>query len=70
MLCTGSCISLPELLRKIFPGAIYANIPEKRLKMLQSQEKISQLPDESEDIFKRDMLDRYMINYCNQLQNI
>ena len=41
---------------------IYANtnLPEKRLKMLRSQEEISQLPDESEDIFKRNMVDRHM----------
>ena len=33
-------------LRKIFPSVIYANtnLAEKRLKMLQSQEEISQLP--------------------------
>ena len=45
------------------------NLPEKRLKMLWSQEKISQIPDESEDIFKRNVLDRYMDRpdqlFCN-----
>ena len=54
---------LPELwLRKIFPGVIYANtnLTEKRLKMLRLKEEISQLPDESENIFKRNMLDWYM----------
>ena len=66
------CHCLPELLlRKIFPGVIYANtnLPEKRPKMLRSQEQISQLPDESEDIFKRNILDRYMDRpdklFCN-----
>ena len=63
---------LPKLwLRKVFPGVIFANtnLPEKRLQMLRSQEEISQLPDESEDIFKRNMLDRYMDKpdklFCN-----
>ena len=60
------CHGLPELwLRKIFPGVIYANtnLPEKRSKMLRSQEQISQLPDE------RNILDRYMDRpdklFCN-----
>ena len=63
---------LPKLwLRKVFPGVIFANtnLPEKRLQMLRSQEEISQLPDESEDIFKINMLDRYMDRpdklFCN-----
>ena len=37
--------------------------------MLQSQEEISQLPSENEDILKRNMLDRYMDRpsqlFCN-----
>ena len=52
----------PELwLRKIFPNVIHANpnLVEKLLKMLRSQEEMSQVPDESEDIFKRNMLDSY-----------
>ena len=63
---------LPELwLRKIFPSVIYANtnLAEKRLKMLRSKEEMCQLPDESEDIFERNMLDRYMDRpdrlFCN-----
>ena len=54
---------LPELwLRKIFLSVIYANtnLAEKRLKMLRSKEEMCQLPDESEDIFERNMLHRYM----------
>ena len=57
------CHCLPELfLRKVFPGVMYANtnISEKRCKILRSQQKISKLTDESEDIFKKNMLDRYM----------
>ena len=54
---------LPELwLRKVFPGVISANtnLPDKRLKVHRSKEEISSLPDDSEDIFKKNILDRYM----------
>ena len=54
---------LPELwLRRGFAGVVYANtnIPEKCCKSFCSQQKISELPDESEDIFKKNILDRYM----------
>ena len=47
---------LPELwLRKIFPGVKYANtnIPQKRFKLLRSQNETGDLPDDSNDIFKR-----------------
>ena len=41
----------------------------KCLKMLPSQEEISQVPHESEDIFKRNIMDRYMERqdglFCN-----
>ena len=56
---------LPELwLRKVFPGAIYANtnIPEKRFKSFE-------LPDKSEDIFKKNMLDRHMDRPDEKFQN-
>ena len=48
--------------RKVFPGVIYANtkIPEKRFRVLRSQKEIGDLPDDSNNIFKRNMLDRYM----------
>ena len=51
---------LPELwLWKIFPGVKYANtnIPQKRFKLLWSQNEIGDLPDDSNDIFKRNMLE-------------
>ena len=63
---------LPELwLPKVFPGVIYANtnIREKRFRVLRSQNEIGDLPDDSNDIFKRNMLDRYVDrpdkNFCN-----
>ena len=63
---------LPELwLRRVFPGVIYANtnIPAKCCKILRSQQEISELPDESEDIFKKNMLDRYMDRPDEKFQN-
>ena len=61
---------LPKVvIKKIFPDVIYAitNLAEK--KILQWQEWIIQLPDKSEDIFKSDMLDRFMDRpdelFCN-----
>ena len=63
---------LPELwLRWVFPGVIYTNtnIPEKHCEILRSQQKISELPDESEDIFKKNMVDRYMDRPDEKFQN-
>ena len=54
---------LPKFwLRNVFPSVIYANIkiPENHFKILLSQQEISELPNESEDIFKKNMLDKYM----------
>lgn len=61
MFSTGSC--LPELwLRKVFPGVIYANtnIPENHFKIVGFQKEISELPDESDNIFIKNILDRYV----------
>ena len=55
---------MPELwLRKVFPGVLYANsnIPEKLIRMMLSKKEISELPKESTDIYKRSMVNRYMI---------
>ena len=63
---------LPEpWLRKVFPGVIFANtnIAENRFKILRSQQEISELPYESEYIFKKNMLDRYMDRADENFQN-
>ena len=65
MLSAGSSISLllQELwLLKIFPGLIYVNtnIPEKHFRVMRSQKEISKLPDDSDNIFKMTMLERYL----------
>ena len=54
---------MPELwLRKTFPRVLFANsnLPENRFKICRSEEEIKELPAESADIFKRNMLDRYL----------
>ena len=55
---------MPELwLRKVFPEALYANsnTPEKLVRMILSKKEISDLPKGSTDIYKRNMVNRYMI---------
>uniref|UniRef100_A0A7M5V9S6 ATP-dependent DNA helicase n=2 Tax=Clytia hemisphaerica TaxID=252671 RepID=A0A7M5V9S6_9CNID len=55
-------LTMPELwLRKLYPGVTFANtnVPEKRFRMCLSEDEISQLPEDSTSIFKKNMLDRY-----------
>ncbi|XP_066926174.1 uncharacterized protein [Clytia hemisphaerica] len=55
-------LTMPELwLRKLYPGVTFANtnVPEKRFRMCLSEDEISQLPEDSTAIFKKNMLDRY-----------
>ena len=54
---------MPELwLRKTSPRVMFANsnLPENRYKLFRTQEEINELPEDSTDIFKRNMLDRYI----------
>ena len=54
---------MPELwLRKTFPGVVFANsnLPENRFRIFRSKEEIDELPEDSIDIFKRNMIDRYV----------
>ena len=54
---------LPELwLWKTFPGVRFANsnTPDRRFKMFRNEKEILELDDESKDVFKRNMLDRYI----------
>ena len=55
-------ISPGQWLRKIFPGVIFANsnIPETRFRLCLAEHKISELPEGSKKIFKRNMVDRYI----------
>ena len=49
-------------LRKIFPGVIYANsnLLEKRMKMILSEKEIAKLLDDSTDLYKRNLINRYI----------
>ena len=58
------CQIMPELwLRKVFPGVLYVNgnIPEKHVRMMLSKKEIAELPKDNTDIYKRKMMNRYMI---------
>ena len=54
---------MPELwLRKTFPGVIFANsnLPEQRFRIFRSKEEIDELPEDSVDVFKRSIFERYL----------
>ena len=54
---------LPELkLRRIFPAVCFVitNLPEERIKVLVSEKELSELPDDSSNIFKKSNIDRYI----------
>ena len=56
-------ILMPELwLRKTFPAVVFANsnLPENRYRICCSKEELHDLPEDSIDVFKRNMIDRYM----------
>ena len=55
---------IPELwLRKDFPGVLYtnSNIPKKRVRMMLSKKEIFELPEDNTDVYKRNMVSRYLI---------
>jgi len=63
---------MPEIwLRKTFPAVVFANsnIPEKRYRVCRAEEEIANLPPDSTDIFKRNMLDRYMDRPNSEFKN-
>ena len=54
---------MPELwLRKSFPGVVFANsnLPENLYRMCYSRKEIDELTEDSCDVFKRNMIDRYI----------
>ena len=60
--CVYRC--MPELwLKKIFPATIFVNtnLPEKRIRVAKSQQELDDLDDESTDIFKSNIVERYAI---------
>ena len=54
-------ILMPELCLHYFPGVIFANsnLPDNRFRICRSKEEIDELPEDSVDIFKRN-IDRYI----------
>ena len=55
-------ILLGQWLKKAFPGVVFANsnIPEKGFRLCLAKHEISELPEDSKKIFKRNMVDRYI----------
>ena len=54
---------MPELwLKKCSPGVLFANsnLPENRYKMCLNEEEIKELTKDSTNIFKKNMIDRFM----------
>ena len=63
---------LPELhLRRVYPGMQFVNtsLPEECSKLLQTEEQLSSLPEDSTDIFKRNNIGRYLarpsVSFCD-----
>lgn len=64
--CVYRC--MPELwLRKIFPATVFVStdLPDKRLRVTKSQQDLEELDDESTDIFKSNIIERYTIRPLN-----
>ena len=57
-----------QWLWKTFPGVANSNIPEKKYRNCREGKDISQLPEDSRDIFKKNMIDRYIdrpnLSFC------
>ena len=48
-------------MRDIYKSSVFkSNIPEKRYRIFVNKEEIDELPEDSTDIFQRNMLDRYI----------
>ena len=59
--CVYHVLSGPWL-RKTFPGVVFTNrnVPEKRFGVCLREDEISDLPEDSKEIFKRNMIDCYI----------
>ena len=63
---------MPELwLRKCLPAVIFANsnLPEKRYRMCLSEEEIRELPEDSINVYKKNMFNRYTVRPDRQFLN-
>ena len=68
---------LPELkLRRIFPTVYFVstNLPEERVRVLLSKKELSEIPDDSSNIFNKSNTDRYVerpnATFCNGKYNV
>ena len=55
---------IPELWwRKVFPEVLYvhSNIPENRVRRILSKKEIAELTEDSTDIYKRNMVNGFMV---------
>ena len=61
-----------QWLRKTSPGVIFANIkvPETRYRVYRDEKDISELPKDSTDIYKRNMIDRYIDRRNSSFGNV
>ena len=60
--CVYRC--MPELwLRKIFPATVFVSteLPEERIRITKSQQELEDLDDDSTDVFKSNIVERYSI---------
>lgn len=50
-------------MRRIFPATVFVNtnLPEKRIRVTKSHQELENLDDESTDIFKSNIIERYAI---------
>ena len=63
--------TLPQIwLRKTSPQVVFANsnLPEKRYRVFKNEEEILEMDDDETNIFKRNMLDRYLDRPINFLK--
>lgn len=59
---------MPQLwLRKIFPATVFVStdLPGKRERVTKSQQDLEELDDESTEIFKSNIIDRYSLRPLN-----
>ena len=60
--CVYRC--MPELwLRKVFPKTVFVStaLPEKRVRVAKSQQELNELDDDSTDVYKSNIIERYSI---------
>ena len=60
--CVYRC--MPELwLRKVFPKTVFVStaLPEKRVRVAKSQQELDELDDDSTDVYKSNIIERYSI---------